>query len=134
VNRFARGKRRPDGCCRRSAGGTERGLFGGRLFLCARRGLIGRFDAGRRSGRLAFGRGFGRGRGRSFGGGLLFFRSGFRDLESIQPAQLNRHVLVDGAGVRLLLGDSQFGEPIENLVSLDFELASQLVDANLFHS
>jgi hypothetical protein len=54
-------------------------------------------------------------------------------IESVQPAQLECDVLVDGAGVRLLLLHSQFREPIENLVSLDFQLSRQLIDSNLFH-
>jgi hypothetical protein len=54
-------------------------------------------------------------------------------IEPVQPAQLDGDVLVDGAGVRLLLGHSQLGEPIENFVSLDLQLTRQLVDANLLH-
>jgi hypothetical protein len=69
-----------------------------------------------------------------FGGRLLLrFGRQIGHIEPIQPAQLDGDVLVDGAGVRLLLGHSQFGEPIENLVSLNFQLTRQLVDANLLH-
>jgi hypothetical protein len=42
-------------------------------------------------------------------------------------------VLVDGAGVGLLFRDAHFREPFENLVSLDFQLPRQLVNANLLH-
>jgi hypothetical protein len=71
---------------------------------------------------------------RGFDLGLFVFRGGVRHVESVKPSQLDGHVFVDGAGMRLLLADSQFREPVENLVSLYFQLASQLVDANLFHS
>jgi len=56
-----------------------------------------------------------------------------RNIAAQQPAQPDRHVFVDGAGVRLLFGDAQFGQPVQDLVSLDFELPGQLVDANLLH-
>jgi hypothetical protein len=52
---------------------------------------------------------------------------------SQQAAQLDRHVFIDGAGVRLLFGDAQFGQPVQDLVGLDFELPCQLVDSNLLH-
>jgi hypothetical protein len=48
-------------------------------------------------------------------------------------AQLDRHVLVDGTGVRLLFGDAQLREQLEYFVSFDFQLPRQLVDANLLH-
>jgi hypothetical protein len=56
-----------------------------------------------------------------------------RRIEAVEPPQLDRHVLVDGAGVRFLFGDAQFGESIQNLVGLYFQLPRQLVDANLLH-
>jgi len=70
-----------------------------------------------------------------FGQVGLRLRFGFQvgHVESVQPAQSDRHVFVDGAGVRFLLDDSQFREPIQNLVSLDFQLSRQLVDSNLLH-
>jgi hypothetical protein len=52
---------------------------------------------------------------------------------AVMPSQLQRYVFVDGAGVRLLFGDAQFGEQLKNFVSLDFQLPRQLVDANLLH-
>jgi hypothetical protein len=50
-----------------------------------------------------------------------------------QAAQPDRHVFIDGAGVGLLFGNAQFGQPVQDLVGLDFELPCQLVDANLLH-
>ena len=35
--------------------------------------------------------------------------------------------------MRLLLRDTQLGEPVQDLVSLDFQLPCQLVDSNLLH-
>jgi hypothetical protein len=43
--------------------------------------------------------------GRRFGFGLW-------DLEPIEAAQLDRHVFIDGAGMRLLFRDAQFREPL----------------------
>jgi len=62
----------------------------------------------------------------------LFSRE-VRYVETVEPSQPDGYVLVDGAGMRLLFGDAQFGQPIQNLMGLDFQLPSQLVDANLFH-
>jgi len=69
---------------------------------------------------------------------LGVFRRGFfsrqvRYVETVEPPQLDGYVLVDGAGMRLLFGHAQFRQPIQNLMGLDFQLPSQLVDANLFH-
>jgi hypothetical protein len=58
---------------------------------------------------------------------------GFRYFESIEPAQLYRHVFVDGAGVRLLLDHAQFGEPVQYFMGLHFQLPRQLVNSNLSH-
>jgi hypothetical protein len=51
----------------------------------------------------------------------------------VEAAKPDRRVLVDWAGVRLLLRHAHFGEPFEDLVSLDFQLPRQLVNANLLH-
>ena len=67
------------------------------------------------------------------GGLRLGFGFQIGHIESVQPAQLDGHVFVDGAGVRLLFGDAQFGEPVQDFVSLDFQLPRQLVDSNLLH-
>jgi len=57
----------------------------------------------------------------------------FRCVEAVEPPQLDRYVFVDRAGMRFLFRDAQFGEPIQNLVGLNFQLPRQLVDANLLH-
>jgi hypothetical protein len=62
-----------------------------------------------------------------------FFSRQVRYVETVEPPQLDCYVLVDGAGMRLLFGHAQFRQPIQNLMGLDFQLPSQLVDANLFH-
>jgi hypothetical protein len=53
--------------------------------------------------------------------------------EAIQAPQLYRHVFIDRAGMRLLFTDAQFGEPVKDFVSLDFQLPCQLVNPNLLH-
>jgi hypothetical protein len=63
--------------------------------------------------------------------GLIAFH--VRSIEAVEPAQLYRHVFVDGTGVRLLFRDTQFRQTIQDLVGLYFQLARQLVDANLLH-
>jgi hypothetical protein len=42
-------------------------------------------------------------------------------------------VRLDGAGVRLLVGDADLGQVVENFLALHFQLPRQIVDANLFH-
>ena len=85
--------------------------------------------------------------GRFFGGGgglfralfrsrLRFFRSlgrQIRHVQTVEAAQPDGHVLIDGAGVRLLFGDAEFGEALQYFVGLDFQLPRQLVDPNLLH-
>lgn len=46
---------------------------------------------------------------------------------------LNRNVFVDRTGVSLLLLHSQVRQQFENLVWLDFELPSQLIDSDFLH-
>ena len=53
--------------------------------------------------------------------------------EAIQRSQLDRHVFVDRAGVRLLFRYAELGKPLQNFMSFDFQLPCQLVDANLLH-
>jgi hypothetical protein len=60
-------------------------------------------------------------------------RLGIRRVESVQPAKLDGHIFIDGAGVRLFFGDAKLGKAIQDFVGLDFQLASQLVDSNLLH-
>ena len=65
-------------------------------------------------------------------GGGAGFR--IRNVQPIKTPQADRHVFVNGAGVRLLFRDAQLGEPVQDFVSLDFQLPGQLVDSNLLHS
>jgi hypothetical protein len=64
---------------------------------------------------------------------LVRILRGFRSVEAVQAPQLEGDVFIDRAGVRLLLGDAELRKPLENLVSLHFQFARQLVDANLLH-
>jgi hypothetical protein len=48
-------------------------------------------------------------------------------------AELDSDVLVHGTGVSLLLGYAEIRQLVEDLVCLNFQLPSQLVDANLLH-
>jgi len=48
-------------------------------------------------------------------------------------AHQNRLVLFERTGVRLLLGDPDFGEHVENRLAFHFQLACQIVDSNLTH-
>ncbi len=50
------------------------------------------------------------------------------------PADLVGHVVVNRTGVRLLLGDAELGQQIQDLIRLDLEFASQLVDPSLLHT
>jgi hypothetical protein len=59
---------------------------------------------------------------------------GVGHIVAVVAAQLDRHILVNGAGVRLLFGHAEFGKQVEDFVGLDFQLARQLVDANLSHN
>jgi hypothetical protein len=66
--------------------------------------------------------------------GRAFFRRFRRMLFlPVMTPKLERRVFVDGAGVRLLFGNAQFGEQLQNFVSFDFQLPRQLVNANLLH-
>jgi hypothetical protein len=42
-------------------------------------------------------------------------------------------MLLNGAGMRLLLGNAHCLQCIENRLALDFQLSSQIVDSNLTH-
>lgn len=110
----------------------------GRLRLRFRfpvRGFGGRFGGIRRT--LALG---GRvdGRRRRRLGCFGFYRSflggvGPRPLAET-AAKLQRDLVVQGAGVCLLVRDSELGQQIEEDIRLYFELASQLIDANFTHT
>ena len=49
------------------------------------------------------------------------------------PAKLQRDVVVKRAGVRLLIGDAQFRQHVQNDARLDFKLPRQLINANFTH-
>lgn len=135
VDRPARGHRRPDG-----RGGSRRRLhfFDSRLAGCFGGGLIvpGRLKVcvrGRRC-RRWFQRGFhGFGWRRASLGGFVLHPGFRRRVETVQTTQLYRHVFIDRAGVRLLFRYAEFGQPVQDLVSLDFQFPCQLIDANLLH-
>jgi hypothetical protein len=65
--------------------------------------------------------------------GRRFFRRQIRNIETVQAAQLDGYVFIDRAGVRLLFGDAQLREPVEDFMSFHFQLPRQLVDTNLLH-
>jgi hypothetical protein len=67
------------------------------------------------------------------GAGSLRGCGGFFRMSAEILADQHRLVLFDGAGVRLLLGYSDFGERVKNSLALDFQLPRQIVDSNLAH-
>jgi hypothetical protein len=50
------------------------------------------------------------------------------------PANLIGNVVVNRAGMRLLLGDAELRQQLQNPIGLDLEFASQLVDPSLLHT
>jgi hypothetical protein len=48
-------------------------------------------------------------------------------------ANLQRDVVVERAGMRLLIRDAQFRQHIEDDARLDFEFSRQLVNSNFTH-
>jgi len=48
-------------------------------------------------------------------------------------AELQRDVVVQRAGMCLLIGDAQFGQHVDNDIRLYFQFARQLVNSNLAH-
>ena len=70
---------------------------------------------------------------------LGFYCSFLRSLRCRLPlaetaAKLQRNLIVQGTGVRLLVRDSELRQQLEENVRLYFELASQLIDANFTHT
>jgi hypothetical protein len=72
----------------------------------------------------------------------LFGRRGFvrfrlrvslRDIMTKEPPQSDGGIFIDGAGVGLLLGYAQLRELVKDLVRLNFQLPSQLINTNLVH-
>jgi uncharacterized membrane protein len=62
-----------------------------------------------------------------------FILYGIGDVESVIAAQLDRHIFIDGAGVRLFFLHAQFGESFQDFMCLHLQLPRQLVDPNLLH-
>ena len=54
-------------------------------------------------------------------------------VEAKLPANLQRDVLVDRAGVGFLLGHAEPREEVEYRMRLNFELARQLIDSDFLH-
>jgi hypothetical protein len=48
-------------------------------------------------------------------------------------AHFNGFVIFNGTGMRLLLGDSDFGKNVENRLAFDFQFSGQIVNSNLAH-
>ncbi len=102
-----------------------------------------RFSRRSRGGRLSFDNSLERGRlvddCRTFRGSrlLLFLGAWLRDRGSVSgdpEPDLFGHVVIDGAGVRFLLGHAEFGQHLEDLVRGDLKLSRQLVYADFLHS
>jgi hypothetical protein len=73
-------------------------------------------------------------RGRlSLGGHISFLRSFWRLSLAETAAKLQRNLVVERAGVGLLVCDSELRQQLEEDVRLYFELACQLIDANFTH-
>ena len=70
---------------------------------------------------------------RGGGGADGNFMRGSRLIEAKLPANFQRNVIVNRAGMRLLFVDAQFGEQFQDFVRLYFELTGQLVDSNFTH-
>jgi len=66
---------------------------------------------------------------------IFMFAGGCRAriLVSVVAAQLEDHVVLKRTGVRLFVGDAEFGEPLQYFVSFNFQLPRQLVNSDLSH-
>jgi hypothetical protein len=53
------------------------------------------------------------------------------NLMTEEPPQFESDIFVDRAGVGLLLRYAQFGKLVQDLMRFDFQLPSQLINANL---
>jgi hypothetical protein len=52
-----------------------------------------------------------------------------------QPAaERQRDVVIERAGVGLLVGNTQLGQEVKKHIGLDFQLAGQLINADLTHT
>jgi hypothetical protein len=70
---------------------------------------------------------------------LLFFgrrasRLGFVFGSGEAPAERQRNFVIERTGVGLLVGDTQYGQEIDDDVGLDLQLAGQLVNSDLTHT
>jgi hypothetical protein len=64
----------------------------------------------------------------------IFGRSITGTIRANQPGlQGERHILVDGVGVRQLAFDTVFRQEIENDARLNFQFTRQLVDPDFLH-
>src|SRR5579864_5411952 len=63
-----------------------------------------------------------------------FRRGAAAGLASDSLADLQSYVVIERAGVRLLVGDTQLRQRLEDYVGFDFELTGQLIDANFTHT
>jgi hypothetical protein len=72
-------------------------------------------------------------RHRRRGAARFRFRVFLGNFMAEDPPQFDGDIFVDRAGVGLLLGHAQLGELVQNLVRLDLQLPSQLINANLVH-
>jgi hypothetical protein len=94
---------------------------------CFRIGYRLRFRLPVRDGRRLRGGGSTVLRGLGFGGNRLLA------IVPVVAAQLEYHVVFEGAGVRLFVRDAQLGELLQYFVSFDFQLPRQLVNSDLSH-
>jgi len=118
---------------------TNRRGRGFRSFNGSRGDRPRRFWSGRRWSGLHHGRR--RFRNSSFGRANNFFARRrfllglFANTSTCNPAAEVQHdIIIERTGVRLLLGDAQFRQQLQNDVRLDLEFSSQLVDANFTHT
>jgi hypothetical protein len=65
--------------------------------------------------------------------GFLLVLSGKTTARNAAP-EIQHDVIIERTGVRLLIGDAQFRQQLQNDVRLDLEFSSQLVDANFTHT
>jgi hypothetical protein len=80
----------------------------------------------------------GRRRGRTFFGAFAmvrnFRRGATAGIARYTLANLQSYVVIERAGVRLLVGNTQLCQRLKNHVGLYFELSGQLIDANFTHT
>jgi hypothetical protein len=114
---------------------VQRGFPGGRFQSLLFNGGGGRRLAQRATRRNLQGRGCldCRGRCGRRSGARFRFRGFLGNFVAEEPPQFDGDIFVDGAGVGLLFGYTQLREPVNDLVGLNFQLPSQLINTNLVH-